>query len=120
MNRNTLIAVLIGLVLGAVVAPGASPASGSHTAGHFELSLDGGSALYEGPGAFSSPKTLVLSGGSRTPALLSWSRSGTPRDATVVMHRGDGTVARYTIEEAWPQLAGEQLTLNYEHIALNL
>jgi hypothetical protein len=120
MNRNTLIAVLIGLVLGAVVAPRASQASGSYTAGHFMLSLDGHRALSEGPGRFSSASTLVLSGGSRTPALLSWARSGERRDATVVMHPGDGTVAMYKMEEAWPQVAGEQLTLNYEHISLNL
>jgi hypothetical protein len=117
MNRNSLIAVLLGIVLGAIVAPAASSASGAHAAGHFSLALDGGPALYEGTGSFASASTLVLGGGARTAALLSWTRSGELRDVAVAVQTGYDNVVAYEIENAWPKLDGTAISISGELVA---
>ena len=110
--------VVAAIALGAAVAPTASRAANSYSAGHFELSLDGKTALLEAPAEFSSGNALVLRGGTTTPEVVAWAKSGALKDVNVVEYdRHNQPVANYWIVDAWPRVGGETLTLEYQHIS---
>jgi hypothetical protein len=114
---SVMVGVVAAIALAAAVAPTASRASNSYSAGHFMLSVDGTTALLEAPGGFSSGNALVLRGGTATPALVAWAKGGALMAVNVVEYdRHNQPVARYYLENAWPALGGETITLEYQHI----